>query len=101
MATLRNNFKAQMAAIKADQKSKDPQNDTPGMDEKEMKDKLFAEKKELKDQFKADKKEKTEAYRATRKALKGQIAESMNEVKNHKMSEEECKDLLNKKILNL
>ena len=30
------------------------------MDEKEMKDKLFAEKKELKDQFKADKKEKIE-----------------------------------------
>ena len=101
MATLKNNYKAQMAAIKADQKSNDPQTETPGQDEKERLDKLYAEKKEIKDKFKAEKKDKTEAYRATRKALKGQIAESMSEVKKHQMSEEEQKDLLNKRILNL
>ena len=90
-----------MAAIKADQKAKDPQNDTPSMSEKEIKHQLKAEKHELKDKFKADKKDKVEAYRATRKALKGQIADSMAEVKKHAMTEEEQKDLLNKRILNL
>ena len=61
----------------------------------------FAKKKELKDKFKADKKDKTEAYRATRKALKAQIADTQTEVKKHAMTEEEHKDLLNKRILNL
>ena len=71
------------------------------MSEQEMKDKLKAERNELKDKFKADKKEKIEAHRANRKALKGQIADSMAEVKKHAMTEEEQKDLLNKRILNL